>query len=183
MKNKKVNVMLLLLAVCSIGTVLAMGQMEKAKKELLRVGIFDSRAVAIAFAASDFNDKQLKAKMAERDKAKADGDTEKLAELVAWGSARQEKRHRQGFGTAPVDDMLKFIEKDIPKIAKDAGVDIIISKWDMIYQAEDAELIDITDQIVKPFKPNDRALKWIDGIKKHKPLTEDELDNMDHSKH
>ena len=148
-----------------------------------RIGVFDSRAVVIAFANSDMNDKELKAKMAERDKAKAAGDTEKVAELEAWGKARQEKFHRQGFGTVSVDDMLIHIKKDLPDIAKAAGVDIIVSKWDIVYQTKGAAVVDITDEIVKPFRPTDKVLKWIEGIKKRKPLSERELDQMDHSKH
>ena len=148
-----------------------------------RVGVFDSRAVVVAFAASDIHNKELKAKMAERDKAKAASDTERLSELEAWGSAHQEKFHRQGFGTASVDDILIHIKDDLPEIAKATGVDIIVSKWDVVYSTKDADVVDITDEIVKPFKPTAKTLKSIKSLRKQKPLTDKELDSMDHSKH
>ena len=180
---------LLMLIVCVAGffgiscAVTGESVTESNTKGSMRVGVFDSRAVVIAFANSDMNDKELKAKMAEYDKAKAAGDTEKIAELEAWGSARQEKYHRQGFGTVPVDDILIHIKKDLPQIAKAAGVDIIVSKWDVVYKTKGAVVVDITDEIVKPFKPTAKALKSIKALMKWKPLTEKELDGMDHSKH
>lgn len=179
MKKKLTIVIIGFCIVCvSAGSISA-----KARKEALRVGVFDSRAVVIAFAGSDIHNKELKAKMVERDKAKAAGDDEKVAELEAWGKARQEKFHRQGFGTASVDDILIHIKKDLPEIAKAAGVDIIVSKWDVVYKVKGAEVVDITDQIVMPFKPTEKTLKSVKSLMKHKPLTEKELDGMDHSKH
>ena len=44
--------------------------------------------------------------------------------------ARRKQSHRQGFSTAPVDEILEHIKDDLPKIAKKAGVGSIISKWD-----------------------------------------------------
>ena len=104
--------------------------------------------------------------------------TKKIKELEAWGPAQQAKLHKQGFGTAPVQDLLKHIKGDIPKIAKEAGVDIIISKWDVVYQNPSIELVDITNEIVKPFNPSEKTLKSIRSIQTHPPVAEEVLEKM-----
>ena len=95
-------------------------------KTRTRVGIYDSRAVAVAFAHSDWNEKRLQPKMAEMKKAKAIGDTKKIKALDQWGKAQQAKLHRQGFSTAPVDDILEHIKDNLPQITKDANVAALV---------------------------------------------------------
>ncbi|MCE5185955.1 MAG: hypothetical protein LLF76_07505 [Planctomycetaceae bacterium] len=48
------------------------------KRPLLRVGVYDSRAIAIAYAASTYNEQQHQKLKAELDKAEAAGDAEKV---------------------------------------------------------------------------------------------------------
>ncbi len=135
-----------------------------------RVGIYDSRAVASAYAHSEWN--EVGAKMAEMEKAKAAGDTKKIAELEAWGPAQQEKLHRQGFSTAPVDDLLEHIKDKLPEIARQADVSVLVSKWDKktLKRYKSAELIDVTDLIVAPFKPAEKQLRVIEQMKEKKPI-------------
>jgi len=143
---------------------------KKNDKTKVRIGIFDSRAVAIAYAYSEWN--EVGAKIAELKKAKAAGDTKKIQELEAWGPAHQAKLHRQGFSTAPVDDILEHIKDKLPQIAKDANVIALVSKWDKktLKCYKSAELIDVTDLIVAPFNPKEKQLKAIEQIKKKKPI-------------
>jgi hypothetical protein len=152
---------------------------EKPPKKLLRVGVFDSRAVAIAFGGLEQFHKELEAKKAELNKAKEQGDANKVKELEKWGNEHQARLHKQGFGTAPVHDLLEYIKDDMPKIAKQAGVDVIVSKWEIAYQEPSVEMVDITDLIVKPFNPGEKQLKWIEQMKDIKPTPEDELDRLE----
>ena len=147
-------------------------------KKLVRVGVFDSRAVAVAFAGSIFNKQALDEKIAELNKAKAAGDANKTAELEKWGKEHQDMMHRQGYGTASVKELLEYIKADLPKIAKEAGVDVIICKWDITYKNDEAVLVDVTNLIVQPFNPSERTLKNIAEIQKIKPLTDKELANL-----
>ena len=151
---------------------------EKTDKAKVCVGTFDSRAVAVACAHSSWNDKRLKAKMAEMEQAKAEGDTKKIEELEEWGKAQQAKLHRQGFGTADVDDLLKYIEDKIPGIARQTGVDIIVSKWDVVYQRPSAKLVDITDEMVKAFEPDQKTLKTIKDLSRQQPVEQEVLEQM-----
>ena len=145
-----------------------------------RIGIYDSRAVAVAYAHSDWNDKRLKAKTAEMEKAKAAGDAKKIAELEAWGPAQQAKLHRQGFSTAPVDDILEHIKDKLPGIAKQANVITLVSKWDKktLKRYKSAELIDVTDLLTAQFNPNEKTLKTIEQLKNKKPIPLWQLDIM-----
>jgi hypothetical protein len=151
----------------------------KPRKELVKIGIFDSRAVAMAYANSSwFSNEEMRGKMAEMEKAKAAGDKEKMQALDQWGNRQQEKLHRQGFGAASVSEYLKLVEKEIPAAAKQAGVDVIVSKWDITYQDEGIEFVDVTVAIVKLFQPPEKVFKWIEDLKKVKPLSEKELENF-----
>ena len=95
-----------------------------------RIGVYDSRAVAIAFAGSEAFEKWLTALRAEHDKAKAAGDDKRVAELAAKGKNRQALAHKQAFSTAPVDEILEHITDGLPAIKAKAGVTAIVSKWD-----------------------------------------------------
>ena len=65
---------LLVVLLASLGLMAQNQQKEKDTKSILRVGVYDSRAVAIAYAGSKQCDDLLKQKMAERDQAQAAGD-------------------------------------------------------------------------------------------------------------
>jgi hypothetical protein len=149
----------------------------------VRVGIFDSRAVAVAYAHSDFNKKRMEPKQAEMEKAKAAGDTIKMKQLDEWGKAQQDKLHRQKFGKESVSDMLEDIKNDLPDIAKKAGVDVIVSKWDVVYQNPSAELVDITKELVQPFKSTEKTMKIIESLQKHQPASEEDLEKLEKMEH
>ena len=176
---KKKKIMLSFVCVVSGLTVWSLAGLEttveKTEKRKVCVGIFDSRAVAVAYAHSEYWSEIYHEKVAELEKAKAEGDTKKIEELEGWGPAQQAELHKQGFGTAPVGNLLRHIEDDIPKIAKETGVDVIVSKWDVVYENPSAELVDITDEIVKPFKPSEKVLKSIRSIQTHPPVSEEVL--------
>jgi len=150
------------------------------KQMKTRVGIYDSRAVAVAYIHSEQFKKIMQAKMAEMKKAKTAGDEEKIKELDNWGKAQQAKVHRQGFSTAPVDDILEHIKDNLPQIAEDANVITLVSKWDKktLKQYKSAELVDVTAMIVTPFGPCEKVLKTIDQLKEEKPMPLWQLETM-----
>jgi len=108
----------------------------------------------------------------------AANDQKKIMELEAWGQQQQQKHHLQGFGTAPVQDCLKPIEKQLPAIAQKAGVDIIVNKWQIDYQTSQIELVDLTDAIVALYKPDAKTLQIVKNLNKWKPLSEEKLLNL-----
>jgi hypothetical protein len=146
-----------------------------AEKQKMRVGTFDSRAVAVAYAASDVNNAYIKRLKETHDKAKTAGDKAKLAEIEEEANAQQERLHQQGFSTASVADILEHVKDKLPAIAKEAGVDAIVSKWDIAYQSPTVEFVDVTPLVVKPFQPSARTLKIIEDLGKQSPIAEKHL--------
>ncbi|MCH7885329.1 MAG: hypothetical protein IIC01_08775 [Planctomycetes bacterium] len=139
------------------------------------VGTFDSRAVAMAMARGETFKKKIVDMKAERDEAKAKGDKERVAELEKEGPALQERLHRQVFSNEPIDDVLNLIEKDLPGIAKAAGVNLLVSKWEIAYQDPDVKTIDVTWELVNLFQPDDQTKKLVKELLKTKPVPAEEL--------
>jgi len=146
---------------------------DKAPKTQERIGVYDSRAVAVAFYGSPVHMEQLRQLKAEHQKAKDAGDLGKAAQLEAKGKAQQEKAHQQGFSTAPVDELLLHITNALPEIQKTAGVTAMISKWDEagLKKHPGAERVDVTMKLVDAFQPNERQRKSAIEIQKQKPLS------------
>lgn len=136
-----------------------------------RIGIYDSRAVAVAYAGSRFQQAKMNDLVSQQTKAKAAGDRKAVVRLEAEGRAWQAQLHRQGFGTAPVDDLLAHISNELPKIQADAGVTHLISKWNApeLKKHASAEQIDVTMKLVDAFHPSERQRQHAIEIQKKKP--------------
>jgi RNA polymerase sigma factor (sigma-70 family) len=146
----------------------------------IKIGVYDSRAIVVAFAGSPAHEKQLHQLMAEHKKAQEAGDLETVAKLEAEGKARQEQMHKQGFSTAPVDDLLVHITNALPQIRKAAGVTDIVSKWDKagLKRHAGAETVDVTMRLVEAFQPNERQRKSAIEIQKHKPISIEQAETI-----
>lgn len=149
------------------------------KKKLLRVGVYDSRGIAIAYGNSAYWEAILKEKQAALEQAKKDGDTEKVKEIEAWGPAQQVQAHLKAFGTAPVHDYLEPVKDRIPEVARAAGVDVVVSKWELDYIAADAETVDVTMQLAKLFDPREKVYQWIEQMKDKEPISHEELERLE----
>jgi hypothetical protein len=162
------------------GTVAMAGDGAVTNAAPVRVGIYDSRAVAFAWFWSAPVQHQLQEQMAAARAAKQAGDTARFKELAAALRAEQDRIHRQGFSTAPVDDALAAIKDRIPEIEKQAGVTALVSKWDepMLKQYRDAEKVDVTDRLVRGFNPTEKQLKVIADLQKKKPLSLEKCDEL-----
>jgi hypothetical protein len=138
-----------------------------------RIGVYDSRAVAVAFAGSEAQNKWMEPLIAQHEKAKAAGDTKRVKEIEAEGKARQKRAHTQAFATAPVDDILDHIKEELPGIKSQAGVSVLVSKWDkkQLARHRSAEQIDVTAALIDAFHPNERQRKNAIEIQKHKPTS------------
>jgi hypothetical protein len=138
----------------------------------VRVGVYDSRAVAVAFAGSAPFNRWLGELRAEHAKAKASGDQKRVAKLEAEGAARQRLLHMQGFSTAPVTNILEQIKDQLPALKEKAGVSVLVSKWDQggLARYKDAAQVDVTMALVDAFSPSERQRRSAIGIQEHKPI-------------
>ena len=165
------------LAVCA--QLAAQQAIDRASGTHLRVGIFDSRAIAVAYARSEEFNQYIKDLRTDLAQAKAEGNDKLVNELETLGPALQQLMHKQGFSTWPVDDILERIKDQIPEIAKQAGVDIIVSKWDIVYQLPGVEFIDVTDLLVMPFAADASTLDLIKSLREIEPVSLEELEELE----
>ncbi len=122
------------------------------------IGTFDSRRVAVAFYRSEEFLNYISELNTEYENAVEMGDSSRIAELDEIFPAQQELAHKQCFSTWPVDEIIWKIMEDIPGMADSAGVDIIISSWDIVFSSDDAEFRDITEILVSRFNPSPETL-------------------------
>ena len=145
----------------------------QAPAQQLRIGVYNSRAVAIAFlrsaGQSAVRSQQIQDLQRQLKEAEAAKDTKKADEIKARGANMQTIAHMQGFSNAPVDDAIEVIKDRLSAIAKDAGVNVIVAAMD--YQGPDVQIVDVTDKIVAEFKPDAQTQKIVAAMKNQKPIT------------
>ncbi len=145
-----------------------------------RIGVYDSRAVAVAYGASEMRktnktpaDQAIAKAEEERAKAKEAGDDKRLNQLRAKLLEMRQQGARAAFGTAPVDDILELIKDRLPKLQRQAKVTDLVSKWDSdtLYKHKSAELVDVTLLLVAEFAPRPRTLQSVWGIQQAEPIS------------
>ena len=138
----------------------------------VRLGVYDNRAIAVAYAASTFN--PVKQKMADYEQAKSAGDDARIRELKEWGEKHQRQLHRQGFGRVPVDDLLAHVKDKLPELARNANIDAIV--WQCDQAGPHVEVVDITSELVQLFEPSEKTLRTVAELKKHAPADLDVIE-------
>ena len=136
----------------------------------IRVGVFDSRIVALAYYNTDEHQRAMQQMMTELRDAKAASNQARVNELEFQGPALQNLAHYQVFSTASVPNVLEKLADVLPKVASDAGVSVIVSKWEIAYARSDVEYVYVTDALVRPFNPDARVQQWIAQAKEQKPM-------------
>ena len=79
------------------------------------------------------------------------------------------------FSTGSVINIMDKIRPALAAVAKEAGVVLIVSKWEAVYAAPSIEYVDVTMPLVMKFKPNEQTLKWVESMKAKAPIPLDEL--------
>jgi hypothetical protein len=136
----------------------------------VRIGTFDSRAVALAYYRSPSVMKELTGMRAEFEKAKAAGDETKVKDLEARGPAMQTLMHQQVFSDGSINNITAAIANRLPEVAKAAGVVAIVSVWELAHSAPSVEVVDVTPQVVALFAPDAQTTKIIESMKGQKPI-------------
>ena len=93
---------------------------------------------------------------------------------------QQRRMHEQGFSTGSVAGIMAKIKDKLPGVAKQAGVQAIVSKWELNYQATELEVVDVTDELVALFHVSDKGKEWVKSIRTQPPLPIEQItDDMD----
>lgn len=146
----------------------------------LRVGVYDSRAVAVAYANSAKFRESLKATRAEYDKAKAAHDEKQMKALASRMKLQQRRLHEQGFSTGSVASIIGKIKDALPGVAKKARVQAIVSKWELNFQSPEVEVVDVTDELTALFDVSDKGRAWLKEVQTKPPVPLEEItDDMD----
>lgn len=147
----------------------------------VRIGVYDSRSVAVAYCGSELHNKQMKPLYEEAKKARAAGNKARVAELEAQGKAQQKLMHMQGFSTAPVESILALVKDNLDGVKAKAGVTALMSKWDEATLAKypKAERVDVTMALVDLFHPDKRQLNRAVEVQKHQPIPLRDAEKID----
>lgn len=137
-----------------------------------RIGVFDSRAVAVAFYNSKFSDTQqiFQSLGSQMQEAKSKDDKEAISELEREATLRQAMMHEQGFGKGSINNISETVKDKMTQLAKDENLSAIVSKWELVFSGKDVELIDITEKIVEFFEPNDQIKTMVKEIMQSEPI-------------
>ena len=153
---------------------IAAAQSGESATAKVRVGTYDPRAIAVAYAASKFN--PVSEKMKEYEAAKKAGDQAKTAELEAWGKNHQRILHFQGFGHVPVNDLLEHVKEGVARLAEERGLSIIAMECDHV--AADVDVVDVTDDLVELFEPTERSREMVGKVRQAQPVSLLELADL-----
>lgn len=140
----------------------------------LRVGVFDSRAVALAYGRSKEFIEWVDEQYARGKKLEAEGKKAELVALEREMKARQARMHRQVFGNSRIDDILEKVAPSLPQVAQGANVSVIVVAE--VYHRPDVEIVDVTEPLVALFEPDEKTRKMIEDLRKHPPVSEEEAE-------
>jgi hypothetical protein len=148
----------------------------------IRIGTYDSRAVAIAYGRSKAFLTRVN-ELREQHKRATDAADQKAADRLAQeAQALQLRIHLQGFSNAPVDDILAKVSDRLPELAQRRGVAAVVSSADYRDDAR-VEVVDVTDDLTALFEPDEQTQKVIADLKRQAPLPIEQVARMDHAKH
>ena len=136
-----------------------------------KIGVFDSRLIAINNFRSESFQKEMQAMFADYKKAKENKDTAEIKKLDEKGPLMQRILHDKGFGRGSVAEIMERNSTELKALAKKEKLSAIVSKWELIASGEDVEVVDITLLILKEiYKAPEDVLKMYDEMKDMKPV-------------
>ncbi len=134
----------------------------------LKVGVYNSRGVALAYGSSPAVEQQFKDLKTQHATAKAAGDMDTVRELEERGPWLQERLHMQVFGNLPVDDILEGREAMLAEVAREAGVVLIVSE--VAYRLPYVQTVDVTVNIARRLGADGETLARLQEINTTEPV-------------
>jgi nitroreductase len=136
----------------------------------IRIGVYDSRAIAVAYASSKEFQIIMKPLQADFFKAKYANNEKLMKELKEHMEDVQFRLNQEAYSTGSVAAIMATIKHALPSVAKEAGVDMIISKWEVNFQGPNIQTEDVTDKLVALFHTSDQGWKQAKDIQQKPPL-------------
>jgi hypothetical protein len=129
-----------------------------------RVGTYDGRAVAIAYAGSYRFKKWMQSFRAKHSRAKEAGDSTEVKALEAMIQRQQDTFHGQAFRGESIDDILALIPDETERIRREVGA-VRLEKINAPRPGS-VETVDVTDQFVELFRPDEKTRRSVREIRK-----------------
>jgi hypothetical protein len=145
------------------------------KSNVLRIGTYDSRIIVMAYSRSELFARHQELFIKQSDSAQKVNDTAKMKELSIQAMSNQHLLHLMVFGSGSASAIVNLIKEQLPDVAEKANVDIIISKFELSWTDPKVEIIDVTNDLVKLFKPKENIDKMCNEIAKTDPVPLEEL--------
>lgn len=139
------------------------------------IGVYDSRQVVLAYFSSPAGKEWKKNLDMRSDSAQKAGDTSKLRSLSIEAMSYQHLLHQMCFSTASVSMVLEPYKSKLPELAKKAGVDILVSKYNLNFISPDLKTVDVTAAVVKLFNPPANVEQTLKEIEKTEPVPIQEM--------
>jgi hypothetical protein len=146
----------------------------------VRVGVYDSRAVAYAHFWSADEQRRRDAVIGEGRAAKAAGNTAVFKERSRAMADDQKRIHEEVFSDAPATEAMAALEGRLPALLGALGVDRLVSKWDekALQSVPGKSRIDVTEKLVREFiTPDEKQRKVLDSLKTSKPVPRGKLNH------
>ena len=166
---------ILTVSIIALLTCVALSAVAADAPAKVKLGVYDSRAIAIAWARTPAFAESMKQLRADFMSAKEAKDEKRAQELEQQGQWMQVRLHQRGFSTAGAADLLGELKSSLPAIAKEAGVIAIVSKWELPFSDPAVELVDVTSQVVGLFHPGEDMQQIIRELKNQPPVPFSEL--------
>jgi len=80
-----------------------------------------------------------------------------MKEIDSRMKLQQRWVHEQSFSTGSVAGIVAKVKEALPGVAKKAGVQAIVSKWELNYQGPNAEVVDVTEDLAVLFHASDNG--------------------------
>lgn len=135
---------------------------------ILRVGVYESRAVALAYGRSELNMERIRDLKGKFKQAEAEGDEVTKTECETLGPRWQDLLHRQVFGDAPIRDILAILEPHLPELRKTTGVELIVTG--VVTAGDGVEVVDVTREMMTLFDVDEETIEMAGQIKNSPPV-------------
>ena len=141
----------------------------------MKIGVYDSRVVVFAWSRSNYFREHMDKIRQHGDSVMKTNDTLKIKEVSIQAMSYQHLLHQMVFSNGSAAGIMELVKDKLPDVAKQSGVKIVLSKYELSYQDPSVEIVDITPQVCQLFKPTENIDKMADGIKKSQPIPLDEM--------
>jgi hypothetical protein len=165
-----------LAAVIAAGPVLEASE-EGGSGETVRIGVYNSRCVALAYGNSEQHNERIRELRQRREKALEEGKEQIAKECERTGEALQRRAHMQVFSNGPIDGIVAEIADEMPALAAKHDLDAIAEG--LVHAGPGVETVDITKDVMELFDPPERVWKWMEGVLEHAPIPIEEAAMLD----